>query len=349
MLVSEIKKSSFLNINRFLHAKNSTISFHGTSAGTPLRKLRNITDPYFGEKMISTKEYTKTERILDTKNTVKQAMKVLNKFRTNMQIVEKNIFDAFRFAAPHMPRTQFNDILRLWYQKALIRLKLEEFQVLDEIDKISMSLEPETTFEVRKKTTHCRQVILNDNPFDKFKRKTVIDSIEEINPRSDGEAKVLSVLKKRANYLPTSNTSINAFIVKYAQRRHDEIAKRLIRASSYSIEHVKPDSKGGENSMDNFILASSAANSLRGNMPLKDFIEMFPQIPENTQKYMNDIINAIHEGELKGYQSYPYKIADTLKTESEGLIELDLSAFKYSLSEAELLETKKFKWLKNKN
>ena len=335
-------------VNNFSITKNKPCTFKSTSAGAPLRGLKNITDPYFGEKMITASDFEKTAKILLTKNTVKQAISVLNKFRTNMQVVEKNIFDAFRFAAPHMPKVQFNDLLKMWYDKALVSLKIEELRVLNEIDDLSVELEPETTFKVMKKTTHCREVIFKDDPADRFKRKTVIDSIDEINPQNDGEEKALSILKKRANYLPTSNTSINAFIVKYASRRHDEIAERLIRASTQSIEHVHPDSLGGENSLDNFILASSAANSLRGNMPLTDFIEMFPQVPSNTQKYIDDIIDVINSGGLKKHQSYPYQIAPTLKRESEGLINLDLSRMKYTEEEAKLMESRFFRQKKRK-
>ena len=313
------------------------LSFKSTSAGAPLKNLKNITDPYFGELLIPIVEFLKFEKVLDTKNTVKQTVPALNKFRINMQVVEKAIFDAFQKAAPDANRLQFNDLLKMWYDKALIRLKLEEFSVLDEIDKLSMSLDPETTFQVRKQVTHCRQLL--DNPNDTFKRKTVIDSIEQINPKS-GEEEVLEVLKKRANYLPTSNTSINAFIVKYASRSHNEIAKRLIRASVQSIEHIKPDSLGGENLLDNFMLASASANSLRGNMPLPDFIEMFPNIVQNCQKYIEDIIRVIHKGGLKGHQAYPYKVAKTLETESEGLIKLNLSSFGYTEEEALILERK---------
>ena len=309
-------------------------SFKSTSAGNPLKNLKNITDPYFGGKMITINDFMKTEKILDTKHTITQTIKPLKKFRQNMQVVEKAVYDMFSEFAKDFPRKDFSDVIKLWYQKALVRLKLEEFSVLDAIDKASMNLEPETTLAVRKETTHCRQVILDDNPLNTFKRKTVIDSIDRIEPIS-GEEKSLEDLKKLVNYLPSSNTSINAFIVKYSNRRHDEIAKRLIRASVQSIEHILPDSLGGANSLDNFMLASSSANSLRGNMPIPQFIEMYPEIPKNCQLYIDDIISAIHEGNLKGHQKYPYDVKKTLLRESKGLIDLDLSKFKYTEDEAD--------------
>ena len=48
-------------------------------------------------------------------------------------------------------------------------------------------------------------------------------------------------------------TSENAFIVKYADRTQQEIAKRLIRTSLATIEHIKPNSEEGENNIANFL------------------------------------------------------------------------------------------------
>lgn len=326
------------NFNRDIFIKEKNISFKSTSAGTPLKNLKNITDPYFGGKMIPIIDFSRMDKLLDTKLTVKQTIKPLKKYRNNMQVVERAIYDMFVDVEKYCPRKNFSDILKQWYQKALVRLKLEEFLVLDEIDKMSMNLEPETTLAIRGETTHCRQVILDNNPMNTFKRKTVIDSIDRIEPLP-GEEEELNKLKKLVNYLPSSNTSINAFVVKYANRRHDEISKRLIRASVQSIEHIHPDSLGGENVLSNFMLASSSANSLRGNMPLPQFIEMYPQIPLNSQLYINDIISVIHNEGLKGHQKYPYDVRLTLLKESDGLINLDLSKYKYSESEAEYLES----------
>ena len=320
----------------FMRNTNSP-SFKSTSAGNALKKLRNITDPYFGVKMISAPEFTKIEQALNNKTTVKQALAYLKKYRPNMQVIERSMYDRFASMSKNRQRVTFPDLLKELYPDALIKLKLEEFKVLDDIDRYSTMLSPKTMLAVREKTTHCRQVILADNPTKPFKRKTVLASLEEIVPQP-GEEKRLALLKERANFLPTSNTSENAFIVKYANRGHDEIAERLVRASVQSIEHIHPDSLGGENSLDNFMLASSAANSLRGNMPLPSYIRRFPYIVQNCQRYIDDIIDVIHKGGLKGKETYPYDVAKALKKESHGKIKLDLSKYKYSRQEARKME-----------
>ena len=82
-------------------------------------------------------------------------------------------------------------------------------------------------------------------------------------------------IKETAYFLPTSNTSKNAFVVKYSDRSHDEISKRLVRSSLQTIEHIHPESDGGENNISNFMLASASVNNLRGNMPFKKFIKRY--------------------------------------------------------------------------
>ena len=67
------------------------------------------------------------------------------------------------------------------------------------------------------------------------------------------------------------------------------------------------------------------------------FIQRFPNIPELCQKYVEEIIKAIYNGELKRNETYPYKIQRTLEKESGGKIKLDLTDYKYSPDEAKRL------------
>ncbi len=303
-----------------------------TSAGNPLKKLQKYNDiicPYFGVPMIAAAKETKIEKKLDECRNVKDVYKILSSQTHYMQPVEKRIFRMFVDYVNKFPDVTLPDILRKHYNEALIKLKLEEFNVLDDVDKISLDLSPSQALEIHRRTTKCRQIILENSKENIFKRKTLLSSFDDIHPRRD-EAEVFERLKERAVYLPTSVTSENAFIVKYADRTQQEIAKRLLRVSIGTIEHIRPDSLGGENSIANFMLVSANANSTRANIPLKNFIERFPNIPKNCQKYINKIIRIIQNGDFCGYETYPYKVKRTLQDESEGLINLDLSKYKYS-------------------
>ena len=308
--------------------KSDIVSFRSsTSNGNVLKKLKDITCPYTGIKMITGSMLAQIEGKLDKANTAKKAVTVLKKYKKYMQPTEKIIFEKFENYAKTSPDGNFQECLKQLYGESFTKLQLEEFYVLDDVDKISAKLSPKTELEIRKKTTRCREVILANNPGDTFKRKTLLSSLEEVKPQKD-ELNILEELKDRAIYLPTSGSSENAFVVKYAPRTHNEIAKRLIRVSLATIEHIVPDSLGGGNILSNFMLASASANNARSNMPLTKFIDMHPNIPKNCQKYINEIIGAIKSGKLKRHDSYPFDLKETLKDASNGRIVLDLSDYK---------------------
>ena len=323
-----------LKLHQDMFVKTSKVSFTAnTSAGAPLKKLRNIPCPYYGGLMISGSQIFKIEQRLNQCNTAAKAVKVLSKYTDYMQRTERKMYERFKEYAKANPNKTFPDYLKEVYDESLMKLKLEEFAVLDDVDMISRGLSAKTALALRHKTTRCREVILANNQQDTFKRRILLNSLDEITPKEE-EKGIFEKLKDRAIYLPASGTSENAFVVKYANRSHEEIAKRIVRASVASIEHIKPDSLGGENILSNFILASTNANSYRSNMPLAKYIERFPDIPQNCQAYIDKIIYSIHRGKLKGNETYPYDVKKTLETESDGKIILDLSKYKYTYEEA---------------
>ena len=339
-------KSMMATFQPSFEQKNSIAFGANTSEGNVLKKLRRMKCPYFGVEMILGSDIGNIERKLDKCTNIAEAVAVLSKFKKYMQKTEKKIFKRFESCAKTHPDFQMQDCLKMWYSGAITKLKLEEFKVLDDVDKISLGMSSNNALAVHAKTTRCRQVIIENNKEDTFKRKILLDSLDEITPNKS-ERKTFGLLKDRAVYLPTSGTSENAFIVKYADRSQQEIAKRLLRPSVATIEHVKPNSHSGANDIGNFILASGGANSMRSNMPLYKFIKMFPNIPKHCQNYINQIINYIDRGWLKGKETYPYKIRRTLARESKGSILLDLSNYKYDEKQAVAAERRAF-FKKNK-
>ena len=107
----------------------------------------------------------------------------------------------------------------------------------------------------------------------------------------------------------------------------------LTLCSDY-CEHIIPSSLGGMNTIGNFLLTTASGNRYRENMPLVEYIKRFPKIPLYMQMYIDDIIREIHQGELEGNETYPYKVKKKLMAESDGRIMISLSKYKYSEEEA---------------
>ena len=300
-----------------------------TSAGKPLRRLRNITCPYRGVKIISSEAFKGFEKHLKQCKNALEVVELLSNYTDFMLPTEKSIYAIFKDFAILNPNDNIQNCLQMIRHNCLIKLKLEEFEVLDEVDALSRKLSPTTALQLREKTTKCREVILNNNKKDTFKRKVFLNSLEEIHPK-ENEREIFMNIKNKALFLPTSESSKNAFIVKYCKRKQEEIARRIFIASTASIEHIIPASQGGRNTMGNFLLTTANGNRYRENMPLADYIKRFNKIPKYMQVYVDDVIDTIHEGKLQGNETYPYKIKQKLFEASEGRILISLS--KYNLT-----------------
>ena len=315
-----------------------------TSAGKPLRKLKDITCPYRGIKIIPSEKIKGFEKKLALCITAEDGVEVLSDYQENMLATERVMFAIFKDFTRINPSDNLQNCLQMIRTNCLTRLKLEEMEVLDEVDRLTKKLSPQTALKIRSKTTKCRQIIISSSTHDTFKRKTFLSSLEEIIPK-ENEREILNDIRNKALFLPTSESSRNAFVVKYSKRSQTEIIRRIFIASTGSIEHVTPASNGGLNTIGNFLLTTASGNRYRENMPLCEYIKRYPEIPQYMQQYIEDIIREIHKGSLQGNETYPYKIKRKLFEESDGRIMISLSSYKYSEEEAaEAVEAYEKRW-----
>ena len=208
----------------------------------------------------------------------------------------------------------------------LVRIQCND--ILDNVKENIKTLPEDKMLNAKKSYSQARYSI-NNMPHDKYidNEHRPIDLVRSLQKKYAPDYKdEMGDIIDIAENLPTSSDSMNAFVVKYADRCDNEICNRLILPSRASVEHVQADSLGGENEAANFILATSSRNSERGNMPIKEFIKKYPEIPKYTQQYMDDIIREGNRGQLAGHEWYPYLIKDTIKQESG--INVDISKYK---------------------
>ena len=310
------------------------IPFEGsTSAGKPLRRLRNITCPYRGIKIIPGTALKPFERGLANCKTSADAVNLLSEYSKNLLPTEQSVYAIIKEFSALNPNDDIQNCLQMIHTNCLTRLKLEEFEVLDDVDMLSRKLSSSTALKLREITTKCRQLILNDSKKDTFKRKNFLNSLDEIQPK-DNEKEIFGDIKNKALFLPTSGSSKNAFVVKYSSRTQTETVRRIFIASTGSIEHIIPQSLGGLNTIGNFLWTTASGNRYRENMPLLWYIKRFNKIPTYMQMYIDDVIEEIHNGKLEGNETYPYKIKQKMLEASEGRVLISLSKYKYTEDEA---------------
>lgn len=304
-----------------------------TKAGDRLKELDNITCPYSGVKMISATKMSRVEHRLENYNTLSDGLDVLQPYKPCMQKLEKQVFGIFKDYANKHPNSSVNNCLAELKPECLAKLRIEEFKVLDNIDKLSNKMTPMKALEIRRITTNARRIILNDRSDQIFKRKDLLLDLSEAT-KNCKDKELADEIWDTANKLPKSSTNLNAFVVKYADRSQQEVLSRLLRPSVASIEHITPKSINPDHTLANFMLASRDWNSDRGNIPLKEYIKKHPAIYRNTQRYTDDIIKSIHKGKLKDCDWYPYMLKEKLYNESEGYLKIHLNNYKISKEDA---------------
>jgi len=315
------------------------VNFSGTGVdGNKMRKnLTGITCPCCGIVMLSNKEIQKVLNIAnETPSSI--LIPVLKKYEESMHPVEKEIFKLLENLSKNYPAYTLRELLETQRTKNKILLHKEENLIINKIKDISSTLSSKSQKILNKTLNEAEKLLKNDSYDNVFKRKVFLGKIKSSVyefPEKATANTIVSIARK----LPRAGTSKSAFIVKYTQKKpstgqertSQDIVFAILSPSLATIEHVKVrspliDNGGGANAMHNYLLECKRDNNLRDSMPLLSFIQNNPEFyGPHLQKYIDTIIEKINKGTLKGFDDYPTEIAKTLKTQSKGKINIDLS------------------------
>lgn len=301
------------------------VSFLGYAHDEPIRALGNIICPCCGVEMMTQKQMNDVSKRLG--NTSSQAVSTLKNYEKYMHPVEKECFNMMKDWAKSKPDASLKDLLQENKEPQLIKLQAKQNTILDNVDIISKELSENEQAEVKKVTDITRKIVSSTDKEIKFKRKTFLKDIDELQSKISNE-EVYAKMRKEAEKMPTSQNDVSAFVVKYAERTHQEIGERLVKLSVGTIEHIKPRSEGGRNMVSNYMLECGGCNHERSSIPLGDWVDSHPEMKENTQKYIDEVIKRINDGKMKGFSFYPAAVARTLFQQSDGKLDLKVEGVK---------------------
>ena len=132
-----------------------------------------------------------------------------------------------------------------------------------------------------------------------------------------------------ATKLPTSQDSSTSYIIKFASKPPDKYIYNLIWPIIATIEHLNPKSCGGAiDDVANFGGAAAKSNSDRHSLPFIEQIKRKPLTPQNSQKYLDWLIDLAYHGllEKEGLDiSCVEKYKKQVESQSQGIITLDSS------------------------
>ena len=294
-----------------------------------IKDMHNVHDPYSDVVMISKSKFKRIKELLGTSESAKDMINVLNSCKQHMfPEGEAKVYDILISDAEKLSKTKkykhkdvtFSDILTERLSESKQNLIDQQKAVIDRM----RSYGSENFDKAEKALLNEKlQVIESEIAKDTFRIKPSVGLLRELYGEI-GDSKKVDKLIEMTEAFPNCATSADAFIVKNAQKSSKDIAEALLSPAQASVEHVRPQSIGGESVGGNYIAASKRMNNLRGSMSYKEFIQKFPNIPECTQKYFDDIIKKVNGSQIPDVAAYIFDVKDTLKKESEGLIDVHI-------------------------
>lgn len=317
--------------------KNENIStpiFTGTKKKKEVKKyediLKNIDglhDPYSDVIMISQKKFKHMQNKIHKRVNAESMNNLMDGYTQHMFPSELEVFYLLKYETTKAKKhgnasnLTYPAILQSYLPLAKARLVNAQFDVTDSIrDYAKHNLSKNEQKDVENYLT----IIDKDIYTDRFRIKYSIDLLRRLYDDIPDKSKVDKIIRLSHNF-PNTATSSDAFIVKYADKSQSEIAELLVSPSKISIEHIKPQSAKGEDKGDNYLAASQRMNNYRSSTPLDEVIERYPKIPQQTQRYIDDLITKINRGGLSEIAYTLPGVKDSLYYESKGLINIDIS------------------------
>lgn len=294
-----------------------------------LRNIDGVHDPYSDIIMISERRFKSLQTKIQKRQNSKSMITLLSAHEQHMFPPEKEVFGYIKNYTSKTSKNNskkakeltFNTILQELLPNAKVRLINKQINVVNNIQKLSeKNLSNDSKEKVNTVLSSIEESIYNDT-FRIGLAKKALNELKKDIP----EKKTFKRIMQETERFPNSVTSPEVFIINNAHKSSEQIAESLISPALISVEHIKPYSKGGESSAKNYIAASRRMNNIRSSTPLHEFIRRFPNIPECTQRYIDDITTKINRGGLKNLAVAMPEVKEGLNKQSKGLININIS------------------------
>ena len=150
--------------------------------------------------------------------------------------------------------------------------------------------------EINEILNNARAKLYNIPLAEPFKRKNFIKELKQLLA-GVSDQKLVRSLEQTAIQLPTAKHEPAAFIVKSATSSSEKIGYDLLSRSIGTVEHLLPQTHGGEDYWSNLALATSEMNSERAHRKMPMQLQKHPETYENCQKYVDRLIE-LHKNKI---------------------------------------------------
>ena len=308
--------------------KTDTVSFKKNDQPIEMKfkRISGLHDPYSKIVMVSDDDYAKYLRKISKRPNAETMINLLESgYKENLFEPEATALSMISDYYKDLKKRNINDarnkdlhdICKALYVPSKLNLAKNQLKVVDELNSY-ISLTKGSTNDI---LTNIIAPVEDSIRDDSFRISPLIKEVYEAKGLDKTVKK--TVLKIMENF-PNSRNSADVFIINNAHKSHEDIASAFLDPSRVSIEHIKPQSNSGHSDVCNYLIASKRMNNLKSNIPLSRFIDIHPDIPNNMQKYFDDIISKVNKGGLSYITIALPDLTATIEKESKGKVLIDL-------------------------
>lgn len=217
--------------------------------------------------------------------------------RKERQVLQKLLKMSENFINPkeHVIQEKVNTKKRSIASKKPKDLTRHNSEVLRQMEKVLYASSLKDDRELNNLFIMSKSQIYKIPTLHPFKRKSFIYNLNKITSKLEDQ-KLGNLMLKTALELPTSKNSLSAFIVNEALNSSEKIGYDLLVNSLGTIEHIKPQIKGGENELNNMALASKYKNNTRAHTAISTLMRKEPHLYETFQKHIDRLVELYNTG-----------------------------------------------------
>lgn len=310
--------------------KSDTVSFKRNDNKTIEYRLKHISglhDPYSDIVMVSDEDFARYTNKVNKRPNAETMINLLESgYKENMfepeYLALSKMSDYYKFLKKNNPKEakklDLHDLCDDLYLSSKLNMAKKQLSVVENVNKYISTTKGDT----KEILTNIIEPVEDSIRDDSFRISPLLKKVYKAKGLDKTAKKeVLAIMEE----FPNSRNSADVFIVNNAQKSHENIAYAFLDPSRVSIEHIKPQSNSGHSDVGNYLIASKRMNSLKSSIPLHRFIDMHPNIPNNMQRYFDDIIAKINRGGLSYLTPSLPDISETIEKESKGKAMIDLN------------------------
>lgn len=315
-----------------MHASKDIVSFSSANVdrilAEKLRNIKNLTCACCGDRMLNEKIFNEF-KAKDFEGPALHSLKKLQPYERYMKKLEKSVFRILKKTAAKFPSDDLETIISKRYYYHLGRLEEKQLNILNKMINQNINLSPKSQKKFETTVEAIKNIIFVEPKDKPDKRKRIILLVKSLRNKCSEKQQIEKMIDT-INTLPSAKNDIDAFMVKYSRSTNLSIAKRLLKPSLPTLEHIIPAYYNGQDDFGNFLVLCYKCNGERSSMPYTNWKRIHPEMfRKNIQKSIDKIITELNTKrlpeELK--ESIP-KIKENLEKETNGSFILDTTKLK---------------------